>query len=384
MGDATNREEVEKCKRIATVALDAGDCGKAIRFLEKAQRMGGGEAIDALLAKARSGECSAPSGGGGGDYAPPPEADSGPRFRSAPSASRSSASTSAGGGNTRTNKAGETYTTEQSQMVQKILRTKDYYDMLDLPRESSEEAVKKAYKKLALKLHPDKNKAPGAEEAFKKISKSVQCLTDPDKRKVYDKYGDEDRIPQQQRQHYQQDFMTPEDLFAAFFGGGAFHHGHGHHRHDGERGQGEARPQLLQMLPVLILVLLTLASNFAPKGSSGRFSFTPSGQYVNERSSRTLGSRYYVSNDFEEHYPDGSKGLAEFERQVEIYHVRNLHSDCDYQEKVMYKKVMMAKRSGNQEEIAKARKHPRPACKELERVKQRHANIYRSAIYMGY
>merc|ERR1719222_1890148 len=111
--------------------------------------------------------------------------------------------------------------------VQRILRTKDYYDLLDVSREAGEDAIKRAYKKLALKLHPDKNKAPGAEEAFKKLSKAVQCLTDEEKKHVYDRYGDEERIPQQHRQQYQQDFMTPEDLFSAFFGGGAtFHHGH--------------------------------------------------------------------------------------------------------------------------------------------------------------
>merc|ERR1712228_731548 len=108
-------------------------------------------------------------------------------------------------------------TGEQASLVQKILRTKDYYDMLGLPKNSDGEAVKKVYKKIALKLHPDKNKAPGAEEAFKKVSKAVQCLTDPQKKHIYDQYGDEDRLPQQQRhQYYQQDFVSPEEFFAAF------------------------------------------------------------------------------------------------------------------------------------------------------------------------
>merc|ERR1719261_1555659 len=119
------------------------------------------------------------------------------------------------------------------QLVQKILRQKDYYRILDLDNNAREDDIKKAYKKIALKLHPDKNKAPGAEEAFKKVSKAVQCLTDREKKDVYDRYGDEDRIPQQHRHHYHQDFMTPEDLFAAFFGGGTVFHQHHHrHRHD--------------------------------------------------------------------------------------------------------------------------------------------------------
>merc|ERR1719213_1575456 len=136
--------------------------------------------------------------------------------------------------------------------VQQILRTKDYYEILGLPKSADEEDVKKAYRKLALKLHPDKNKAPGAEEAFKKVSKAVQCLQDADKKQVYDRYGDEDQMPQQHRQHYQQDFMTPEDLFAAFFGGGfPGHHQqrrHHHQQHHGEEGETMSRNHLFQML----------------------------------------------------------------------------------------------------------------------------------------
>merc|ERR1719352_2125721 len=191
-----------------------------------------------------SGEASAPSGdsgsaGAGPSSAPPPSYSEGPRQRTRAATSDSTTSS----GPTRINKDGGKYTTEQMQLVQRILRTKDYYDILGIPKNSDEDDVKKAYKKLALKLHPDKNKAPGAEEAFKKVSKAVQCLQDAEKKHVYDRYGDEDHIPHHHRQRYQQDFMTPEDLFAAFFGGGTFHtHHHGgygggqrhHHQQGGE------------------------------------------------------------------------------------------------------------------------------------------------------
>jgi len=269
-------------------------------------------------------------------------------------------------------------------MVQRILRTKDYYDLLEVPRDSSEEAVKRSYKKLALKLHPDKNKAPGAEEAFKRLSKAVQCLTDAEKRQVYNRYGDEERIPQQHRQAYQEDFMTPEDLFAAFFGGQP-----GQRRRyappDGqEAGPGQVqRAQLLQALPIILLVVLTLASNFSTQDSGSRFSFSQRDQYRNGRNTATLNVDYYVSDSFSQHYPEGTKVLADFERQVEVYHVRNLHSECDYQEKVMYNKVMIAKRRGSQEELQKARGHPRPACKEIEKIKRKHPTIYRMAMHMG-
>mmetsp|Transcript_24897 Transcript_24897/g.45120 ORF Transcript_24897/g.45120 Transcript_24897/m.45120 type:complete len:375 (+) Transcript_24897:46-1170(+) len=372
MGEA-NKEEAEKCKQIATNALAAGDADKATRFLQKAKRMCPEDSsIDALLAKAAAGGTGGASPSAGNNSSAAPE---GMRHRASASGAPTSSSAS---GATRTSKDGKQYTPEQMQLVQRILRTKDYYDILEVPKQASEEACKKAYKKLALKLHPDKNHAPGSDEAFKKLSKAVQCLTDAEKKNVYDRYGDEDRMPQQHRQAYQQDFMTPEDLFAAFFGGG----GGQQRQHHGEPAEAQ-RAQILQALPVLILVLLTLASSFASKDNGSRFSFQPNNAYRNERTTASLTVPYYVTDDFEDHYAEGTRALAEFDRQVEVYHVRNLGSDCDYQEKLMYKKVLMAKRRGNQEELQSARNHPRPACKEVERVKKKFPQIYRSAMYMG-
>lgn len=58
-------------------------------------------------------------------------------------------------------------TPAQKELVASILRKKSYYEVLGVERDSSEEDVKRAYKKLALKLHPDKNTAPRSDEAFK-------------------------------------------------------------------------------------------------------------------------------------------------------------------------------------------------------------------------
>ncbi len=68
-------------------------------------------------------------------------------------------------------------------------RCKDYYEILSVTKESTDTEIKKAYKKLALQLHPDKNKAPGAAEAFKAVGNAVATLTDAEKRKAYDLYG---------------------------------------------------------------------------------------------------------------------------------------------------------------------------------------------------
>ena len=67
---------------------------------------------------------------------------------------------------------------------------RDYYEVLGLQKGASEEEVKKAFRKMAMKYHPDKN--PGdkaAEEKFKEINEAYSVLSDPDKKNKYDRFG---------------------------------------------------------------------------------------------------------------------------------------------------------------------------------------------------
>jgi molecular chaperone DnaJ len=66
---------------------------------------------------------------------------------------------------------------------------RDYYEVLGIPRDAGEKAIKKAYKRQAMKYHPDRNKDPDAEEKFKEIAKAYAVLSDPAKRKMYDAGG---------------------------------------------------------------------------------------------------------------------------------------------------------------------------------------------------
>ena len=68
---------------------------------------------------------------------------------------------------------------------------KDYYKILNIQKGASEEDIKKAYRKLALKYHPDKNKEAGAEEKFKEVAEAYEILSDPKKKEIFDKYGEE-------------------------------------------------------------------------------------------------------------------------------------------------------------------------------------------------
>ncbi len=69
------------------------------------------------------------------------------------------------------------------------MEKKDYYDVLGLEHSATKDDIKKAYRKLALKYHPDKNKEKGAEERFKEISEAYAVLYDDEKRKMYDQHG---------------------------------------------------------------------------------------------------------------------------------------------------------------------------------------------------
>jgi curved DNA-binding protein len=83
----------------------------------------------------------------------------------------------------------------------------DYYKTLDVEKKADQEAIKKAYRKLALKYHPDRNPDNReAEEKFKKISEAYAVLSDPEKRKQYDSFGSD-----QFSQRYSQ-----EDIFRNF------------------------------------------------------------------------------------------------------------------------------------------------------------------------
>lgn len=70
-----------------------------------------------------------------------------------------------------TEKKAPEYTKEQEEAVIRIKKCKDYYEILGINKDATDSEIKKSYKKLALQMHPDKNKCPGASEAFKAVGK---------------------------------------------------------------------------------------------------------------------------------------------------------------------------------------------------------------------
>ena len=95
--------------------------------------------------------------------------------------------------------------------------SKNYYEILGVSRNSSEDEIKKSYKKLAIKWHPDKNpnNIIEAEKKFKERSEAYQVLSDHNKKELFDKYGEEGL----RNQDGPSMNSSPDDIFNMFFGG---------------------------------------------------------------------------------------------------------------------------------------------------------------------
>ncbi len=98
---------------------------------------------------------------------------------------------------------------------------RDYYEVLGVSKGASDEEIKKAFRKLALEFHPDRNKAEGAVEKFKEVNEAYQVLTDSEKRANYDRFGHAG-VGQNGAQGFDgfDNFGGFGDILEAFFGGG--------------------------------------------------------------------------------------------------------------------------------------------------------------------
>ncbi|KAI5702899.1 hypothetical protein M8J75_005404 [Diaphorina citri] len=261
----SNKDEAERCIEIAEGYLNAGNNEKAEKFLLKAEKLystkKAKDILESLVRLKAKGSTK--------------NADNEQPRR------RANASTSDRGQSEKSTT--KEYTPAQLEEVKRINKCKDYYEILGVTKESTDSDIKKAYKKLALKLHPDKNKAPGANEAFKAIGKAVTVLTDTEKRKTYDLYGDtEERVSNMSQRHasgtnaaHYHEFgfesnLTPEDIFNMFFPSYGSHPAYQRRtftrNFTNSRTQESNQPEssssiILQILPIIILILISMMSS---------------------------------------------------------------------------------------------------------------------------
>ncbi|XP_059197603.1 dnaJ homolog subfamily B member 14 [Centropristis striata] len=369
-----NRDEAEKCINIATRSLKAGDKEKALKFLIKAEKLYPTDRAKALLeAITKNGSST-----GNGAYRRRPAESSENTGEQPEGESRESAGADSSKG----------FTKDQVEGVQRIKRCKDYYEVLGVNKEVNEEELKKAYRKLALKFHPDKNHAPGATEAFKKIGNAYAVLSNPDKRRQYDLTGGEEpSSPGHSHGGGGFDFhrgfeadITPEDLFNMFFGGGfpsssphTFTNSRTSYSHQTdyrqerteERGDG-GFSMFIQLMPIVFLILVSILSQMMMSPPPYSLYSRPSTGQTVKRQTENLHVDYYVNRDFKSEFKGSA--LQQIEKSVEDDYVSNVRNNCWKERQTKTDLLYAAKVYRDDRMRKKAELMTMDNCRELDRL----------------
>ncbi|KAL2922902.1 Chaperone protein dnaJ 49 [Bienertia sinuspersici] len=317
----SNKDEALKCIGIAKEAIASGNKQRALKFIRIAQRLNKTLSVDHLIAACEKIDSSAPSPSENGNH--------GERNGNGVSSAAKTDEITNGERN---------YTEEHVKLIKQINRNMDYYAVLGVEKTCSVEEIRKAYRKLSLKVHPDKNKAPGAEDAFKKVCKAFKCLSEEESRRQYDQtglvedfeYNQQHNVRRRRRRttnDYFDDEFDPDEIFRAFFGqSNVFHTSHVYRtrgmgtqqRADGNGG-GPNLMVFLQLVPFLLILLLAYLPFSEPE-----FSLQRNYSYQFPRVTEKHGVEFFVkSPDFDRNYPVGSAARENLEEHV-IQDYKNL------------------------------------------------------------
>ncbi|XP_069754762.1 dnaJ homolog subfamily C member 18 [Narcine bancroftii] len=334
------QEEAERCIEAARRCLKRGDIERALQFLHWAQQRHPTQRAKALINSIIRNQCTT-------DWINAKESDcslkSG-KFKKCVNGSIPE----------ENSEVSKSYTEEQLEGVQRIKRCKNYYEILGVDRDADEEDLKKSYRKLALKFHPDKNCAPGATDAFKAIGNAYAILSNPEKRKRYDQHREESTIihsPCTNNSSYYREFeadITPEDVFNMFFcgrfptgnihaytnGGTMYTHIYHRQQHMNERAEEEEQENrtqgtysaFVQLLPIFILVLVSLIVQLMVTNPPYSLHYKPSLGHILSRETEHLKVAYFVDRGFEKEYR--GKVLQNVESSIEKDYVDYLQKSC--------------------------------------------------------
>ncbi|KAL2755279.1 hypothetical protein ACRALDRAFT_1077008 [Sodiomyces alcalophilus JCM 7366] len=346
------------------------------------------------------------------------------------SATASGANTGDGTARNRDHKQGNqgrTYTPEQKAAVMRIRKCSPtaFYDILGIEEVRAtvtDNEIKKAYRKLSLLTHPDKNGHEFADEAFKMVSRAFGILSDKEKRARYDQFGTDpdSRFGQAQAQNpfggfarrgggappgagmWGAEEMTPEEMFQRFFGGGFggpfggfdaggpqfvfnFNGGQGFRVHQFGGGRPRGRPRqpdqnqqastmstLIGLLPLLLFFLFPLLSGLftgESRPSTPRMFFDqPSPPYTMERHTARLKVPYYVNPNDVKSYSE--QKLKQLDGTADSSLIRNLRFECDTE--MAMKRRLYDSANGwfyqDPEKLHKANEYQMPSCRRLDQL----------------
>ncbi|CUM62853.1 uncharacterized protein PRCAT00000411001 [Priceomyces carsonii] len=309
------------------------------------------------------------------------------------------------------------FTKEQEQIVLKVLSFEphQFYEILSVEKTANDSEIKKSYRRLAVKLHPDKNSHPKASEAFKYLNKAWGILSDPSKKKLFDQTGadPDSRFAASSSgadmfetspfarssgfSSFQGGNVFEDDIFNLFFGGGApgstFTFGNngftfqsfgggdpffGPNVRTSSRRQQRTRPQpqrqqeepnifntLKAIFPFFLFLLVPLISSFFSE-SVPDYSFQKTRQYNVQRATPRYKIPYFVSRTFTEKDMT-AKQLKNFDFKVEKVYIQDKRSKCS-REQILKSQLIEDAQGWFYTDVAKlneAENLPMPNCQKL-------------------
>jgi len=443
-----NKDAAEQCLDIGAAALRNKNYARAVKMLRKSLGLYPLPGVEALLSQAEAKLNSSEAEETKNDNSTNSGSNNNNTNNGTARSNSGSSQTSSSGANTTSNdntsttnnnvgNGGRSYTDAQVKIVKEILdakkqtssSVKPHYRVLGIEPDADENAIKKAYRKRALKLHPDKNSAPDADEAFKAVGLAYATLSDPEKRQIYDRWGDEDPdnrggmgaggFPGGMRRRHGGQEVSPEDIFNMFFGGmppggmgggmggmggpgfrvyttgngfqfatnmggmggmgGARQQRRGQ-REGGQQQQASVIQQIIQLLPILLFFFFSFFNSSSPDTysySNNYFSLRQEQPYVHPlhtRFSTVKDIPFYVTDRFMRTYARDRYQLIQVERMVEKTYEQYLKAECKNQKaykatlehNVNYKKGLTP--SEKEKQLKKAREFQLTRCEEWEEL----------------
>ncbi|XP_034102272.1 dnaJ homolog subfamily B member 1 [Drosophila albomicans] len=279
----------------------------------------------------------------------------------------------------KSNALPHSFSIEMLDVVQKVLRCRSHYEVLRISHHATYSEVKRAYKRLALRLHPDKNRAPGADEAFQRINEAADTLTDNQKRIDYnmltvigDCFGarkrrwssgeaDEDDEVEEYAEQMEAEFDAEEE--------------YSQQRRPSYQPANQRVPQsqsLYQTEQLVIglaasVVFIVITLQYMAKAPN--FSFTPTSTHSVQLTSSINQVPYFVTPEFasSEQTPEQ---LQRMEEQIEEMYLTDLKYSCKQERKMRDKLLNRARNANNRNLRDHALKMPTPACHALVKIDQ--------------
>lgn len=308
------------------------------------------------------------------------------------------------------------YTVEQEKIVKAIISQKgDYYRILSVEKSSTDVEIKKAYRKLALKVHPDKNTHPNAQEAFKIVCRAFEVLSDSTKKRIYDQTGtDPDermagagpssspfasaggRSPFGNGSQFHftgSNSEFDEHIFNLFFGPGFLTRGttfsfgnSGFSQFGGSprrrsanssgngsntrnpNNQSSETSAFFQFLPVIVLILFSLFTSRMTdtQDNTPQYSFYKQGKFQIERHTPSFNVPYFVSE--EKVAKANLQEMTKLDKSVESRYIHDLKYKCNLEQNERDEVIKSAYGFfyTDQEKLQEGQEYPTPSCDRLK------------------